>query len=464
MSNGLLSNSINAIVEDFDGNIWVGSNKGVNKIDTSFKVVNGINFSDSVHENEFNQSAALLSKRGRLYFGGLNGVSAFSPDIEHINQKQPEVKLKKIAIGNNEVVLNQPAHSLPKIEFGHRDYLITFEFIAIDYAQPEKNQYQYKLDGFDPNWINLGNTNRATFTNLPSGNFILKVKASNSDGVWSDEQVNLLVKVNPAPWKTWWAYSLYTALFCFALIYFIRYQARRLASQDVFHERVNQLVNEKTQLYIKSNDLLSQKVDYLKNLSLVDEETQLCSPTAFVEQGNLALRWLDLLQQESNNSDYKLYVFVLAIEMVQEPSENLSNVITKVTNAINGQFDVVARWDKLTISGFVLQRAETNPAKLSCSVIQQIRNNMGSNTNRYKLSLGYTTPLYEQSIQQIDFDSIMLLSEHFAHFALGQAQDAYAGIDKMYQPLNKTVLKQSLAAREIDDLDNLYAITLAVVE
>jgi ligand-binding sensor domain-containing protein/GGDEF domain-containing protein len=469
MSSGLLSNSINAIIEDQFGNIWVSSNKGVNKIEPSLTIVSGINFSESIHENEFNQSAVLLSKKGRLYFGGLNGISSFPPDIDHVNKKPPELALKAIYIANNKQPLKLPPHQLRNIDFGYKDYLIAFEFVSFDYAQPERNQYQYKLEGFDPDWIQLGNNNRAVFTNLPPGQYKLKVKGSNNDGIWSDEKINLEVKVYPAPWFTWWAYSLYAATFCVLLILFIRHQARRLASEDMVYEQVKAQVKEKTNLYQKSNELLKHKLQTLQTISLFDEETQLVSQSAFFEMGTLALNWLVRALKERESERLQLFVFVLAIEIESEDlrdgafSNDFANIVSQAVQPIADQFDVVARWDRLKLSGFVLQSCNNQAPTTAERLLTKIRKSISPQLPRFSLKLGYTTPLYEQSVEELDFESVMMLTEHLAQLAQADEGDCFVGIDKIHQPLNKAIVKQTLMTTNVDELRAWFAVKSGVI-
>ncbi len=459
MSHGLLSNSINAIIEDESGNIWVSSNKGVNKIDKNFNVVNHINFSDTIHENEFNQGAALASKTGRLFFGGLNGVSAFSPNVDHINRHHPNLKLKKILVGNHPLELDVPVDQLEQLQLNYKDYLVTFEFIAFDFAQPEKNQYQYKLDGFDPGWINLNSTNRATFTNLPSGNYVLKVKGTNGDKIWSDSQITLPIRVFPAPWNTWWAYSIYTSAFCFLLLIFIRYQARRLAAQDLFHNKVQQSVSEKTELYIKNYEALTKKVEYLKNVSFIDEETKLASQIAFIEESALALKWFHKINIDQTKNAQALLLFILNIEPEDPDASKANPILETAANSLKPSFDLIARWNQWQIAGFVLLTKPVSAGQVIENSIKLMLHELNQKILANKISVGYTLVAHEFD-QSIEADSIMMLSEHLMYFAKLQQGNSYVGIEKMYQPLTSSVLKQTLSAKNPSEVEHLFAMTI----
>ena len=113
------------------------------------------------------------------------------------------------------------------------EYLVSFEFAALDYSQPEKNQYKYKLEGFDPDWVETGTRNRATFTNIPSGEYTLKVLGSNNDGVWSKEPASINIVVHPPVWKTWWAYTSYILILTGLTYLFLwLFYRRKMAEKD----------------------------------------------------------------------------------------------------------------------------------------------------------------------------------------------------------------------------------------
>jgi hypothetical protein len=89
---------------------------------------------------------------------------------------------------------------------------LTFEFVALDYTNPEKNQYAYMMEGFDETWIDAGARRFVSYTNLDPGKYVFKVKGSNNDGVWNEDGVSVKIAIAPPPWKTWWAYTLYVLL------------------------------------------------------------------------------------------------------------------------------------------------------------------------------------------------------------------------------------------------------------
>ncbi len=275
LENGLPSSTVNGVLEDFSGNIWISTNKGVSRLNPENDEFENFNLASELHFNEFNLGVALRARSGQLFFGGLKGISTFKPENIAKNPHVPPVVLTKVISENKERYFNKPIYELEEITFSHNENYVAFEFAALDFAQPSKNRYQYQLEGLDSEWIQLGNLNRAVFTRLPSGTYTLKVKGSNNDGVWSDESINLKITVLPAPWFSWWALSVYGVTFCLVLLFIIRLQARRLAHQEMFKEQVNFEVEKKTALYSNNNEFLKQQLHKSKLTSLIDEASGL---------------------------------------------------------------------------------------------------------------------------------------------------------------------------------------------
>jgi hypothetical protein len=137
----------------------------------------------------------------------------------------------------------------PEIELSYKDNILTFEFAALNYRNTFKNQYAYKLEGFNDNWIQLGTKRDVTFTNLDPGEYTLRVKGSNNDGVWNEEGASLKIIIAPPWWKTWWAYALYVLLFMSLLYFARRYELNRLQLKNRL--RIEHVEAEKLRRSIK---------------------------------------------------------------------------------------------------------------------------------------------------------------------------------------------------------------------
>ena len=232
---GLPNNVIYGILSDSQDNLWLSTNKGISKYNLKTKKFRNYDVEDGLQSNEFNTGAAFKSLKGELFFGGINGLNYFFPDQINDNPFQPPMGITDIKVYRQSKKKKEGAeikdfsiNPNEKITFTHNDEIIIFEFAALDFAAPVKNKYAYILENFNDNWIYLDNSRTATFTHLPSGNYTIKVKGSNNDGVWNEEGISISFKVLPHWSRTWLAYAIYLLLFIL-LLYFIRkYEMKRI--------------------------------------------------------------------------------------------------------------------------------------------------------------------------------------------------------------------------------------------
>ncbi|NQZ11159.1 MAG: response regulator, partial [Algicola sp.] len=225
-SDGLANSVIYCVIQDNTGLLWMSTNLGLSNFEPDTGKFNNYDVDAGLQSNEFNLSACTKSDEGELFFGGINGFNRFFPENLNKDKKPPVVVFtdflvfnKKVAVQSNQskdstdFVLSQAIDQVTDITLTHRQNLVSFEFAALDYHSPMKNGYQYMLEGYDEEWIGVdAKIRRATYTNLPSGDFTLRVKASNADGYWNEQGASISIEVRPAPWFTWWAFVLYIGL------------------------------------------------------------------------------------------------------------------------------------------------------------------------------------------------------------------------------------------------------------
>lgn len=211
-SNGLPNDTVYGIVPDATGRLWLSTNYGLACFDPRSGSISSYYRSHGLQADEFNFGAHYRTRDGHLLFGGANGYNFFHPGQLQFNRTAPAVALTTV------LKLGRPMRSdalydeLRSFHFGYRDDVITFEFAALDFAAPAANAFEYQLDGFDRGWIRAGPLRSATYTHLPGGNYILKVRAANADGAWNRQGLAIAVEVDSPPWKTWWAYTAYAAI------------------------------------------------------------------------------------------------------------------------------------------------------------------------------------------------------------------------------------------------------------
>ena len=210
---GLPNSVVQGILEDEDGFLWLSTNNGLSKFDPNTESFINFDTNDGLQSNEFSL-ACYKSPSGRMYFGGINGYNAFYPDSIQVNTQIPSIKFtnlkllnKSINVGdvvNGRTILNKSITVTDTIRLSYKDYIFSLQFAALDYMSPEKNQYKYKLEGLNKEWIHIKERNFIAFTNLNSGKHTLRILGSNNHNVWNEEGLTLTIFVSTPFWQSWW--------------------------------------------------------------------------------------------------------------------------------------------------------------------------------------------------------------------------------------------------------------------
>ena len=210
-ADGLTNDVVYGVQIDNNGWLWMSTNYGITRYDPESGEIKYLHRRHGLQSEEFNFGAHYRSEGGELFFGGHNGFNAFQPEAIEASVTVPLIALTGFFNMNDPTKSHLPEDG-EDVELSWRDDNVAFEFAALDFAAPELNRYMYKLEGFDKDWIDLGNRRRVTYTDLDDGNYLLRVRAANSEGVWNEAGFALPVSVSAAPWDTWWAYTGYAAL------------------------------------------------------------------------------------------------------------------------------------------------------------------------------------------------------------------------------------------------------------
>ena len=236
MSDGLPNEVIYGILPDDFNAIWLSTNNGLSRMDLGSKTFSNFDVSDGLVSNEFNYGAFKKLENGELMFGSANGITYFNPDAIIKNAFVPPVSITSFLVNNKPFLVKNEDDKA--IELTYDQNTISFNFVALSYSQPNKNQYAYKLEGFDDDWVDIGNNKSATYTNLDSGKYTFRVKAANNDGLWNEIGASMMLKINPAPWLTWWAYAIYMLLIIALLLMIRKYSLVRIHEKnELKHER-----------------------------------------------------------------------------------------------------------------------------------------------------------------------------------------------------------------------------------
>ena len=230
---GLPSNHICSIQEDDMGNLWISTIKGLSKFNPATKIFKNYFKENGLQSNLFNY-ASCKTRSGEMFFGGINGVTAFYPEKIRDNTYIPPVYITDFKISNQPVeiggenpIINAHISETDKIKLSYKHSVFSFTFAALNYATSEQNKYSYMMEGFDTDWNYVGTRRFASYTNLNPGKYTFKVKASNNDGHWNEKGASIHITITPPFWKTLWFKFIVAGIIAYIIRHFILYQRQK---------------------------------------------------------------------------------------------------------------------------------------------------------------------------------------------------------------------------------------------
>lgn len=264
-----LSSQIPSIQEDITGFIWVTNPQGICKLNPLTKEFTMFTTSHGIQGRQFSLDASASLPNGYLIFGGLNGFNAFKPSDISLNTTPPNVVLTDFTALNQPYKLPLDASYADEIELTYKSYFFEFDFAALDFTDPSKNEYAYKLEGFNENWVNIGNEHKVTFTNLDPSTYTLLIKAANNDGVWG-EPLKIKLIITPPFWRTTWFYVLCVLAAGLIIYGYIKRRESQLrlektVLENKVKERTNELEIEKLKVEEAHKDI-KDSINYAKRI------------------------------------------------------------------------------------------------------------------------------------------------------------------------------------------------------
>ncbi len=253
----LPSSTIYAIEFDKEGNAWVSTTGGISKLSSHGELLKSYTTADGLQGNDFSFASSFRDSKGRLYFGGSNGYNRFDPARKGNSEKPPPVVLTSINIAGLEPRLPVAVHELEALELSHKDYFTTLGFSVLDFADPKNNRYRYRLINFDPEWIENGTRNNATYTNLPSGIYTFQVQGASSAGIWNREGTSLTIVAHPAPWWSWQAYVLY-----FTMLGMFVFAVKKYYDNNALRKKAAIMTREAHDVADHATDQLQEQLEY----------------------------------------------------------------------------------------------------------------------------------------------------------------------------------------------------------
>ena len=259
--NGLPDNVVYGVLPDSNGNLWISTNHGLSRFNPESEKFKNYDVHDGLQSNEFNAGAYLKTRNGELIFGGINGINIFYPEDIIDNFHVPPVVLTAFKSLSKNIRLKKAISEIEQLKLSYTQNSFSFEFAALDYVNPAKNQYAYKLEGYDSDWIYSCNNHIATYTHVPPGNYVLKVKGSNNDGVWNEQGASIKIIITPPFWKTVWFKSLLVLIIITTACSLYKKRIRKIETKK---QELQERVTEKTRAANALQKALDE-VEKLKN-------------------------------------------------------------------------------------------------------------------------------------------------------------------------------------------------------
>ncbi|WJG07934.1 two-component regulator propeller domain-containing protein [Aliiglaciecola sp. LCG003] len=248
------------LLDDENGNIWFTHPNGISQIASDGTFTRTFNSGHGLQSSDFTAGANFKAKNGRMFFGGSNGFYTFFPNNPPVNRFNAPMALLSFSIFNHDVPLYKAFRDDGVIELKHSDSVIGFKFAVLDFTKPSDNQYQYKVDGLHDEWVDAGSNNEITFSNLADGTYTLRVRGANSDGYWSEQELEVQLEVMPPPWKTIYAYVVYLIILISILYRVYQRQQQKEQAQLRYQQKLESEVEQRTNELKVSNQQLAETI------------------------------------------------------------------------------------------------------------------------------------------------------------------------------------------------------------
>ena len=310
--------SFQSLIKTEKGELWGGTLGGIVYYNPKTNTFNKYENDDGLGVVVFDLRSSVVDESGNLYFGSKRGITQFNPDDIFRNDISPPVYITDIRRLNPEGEILSVGTYEKEIYLEHDEYYLSLDYAALNYSRPEKNQYAYKLEGFDSDWVYSTKKTPAIYTNLEHGTYVFKVKAANNDGVWNADGVSLKIIKNPAYWETWWFLAGCFFLSVLLLWLGVGYYTRNIKNRNITLQKYNEELNrEIAHRKLMESALKKQKVD-------------LSESNANLERSNMDLA--------RSNKDLEQFAYIASHDL-QEPLRVVGNFIGLLRNKYSQHFD-----------------------------------------------------------------------------------------------------------------------------
>ncbi len=451
---GFLDQGIRAIISDADGNLWLGTNNGIVMFNPDTHVVKNYTRNNGELIGGIATGAGLVSQRGEMIFGSRNGLFIINPKQILTNNEAPAVAItdfriftQKVAVNGSDQILSKVINQTKEVTLNYTKSMIGFTFAALNYRDPEKNQFAYKLEGFDDDWREVGTQRSALYTNIPAGTYRFKVKASNNDGVWNTQGQSISLTILPPPWKTWWAYCTYVLVGLGAVLLFVYSQRKKVLDERKANRVLEAKVAERTAELENKNQELEHAYAQLEDISLSDPLTGL-SNRRYLQK----LMPMDIakVQREYDNKLYNrptkeasldLTFFILDVDFFKSVNDvyghsagdNLLIQISEVLKHVCRESDCVIRWggeEFIIVSRFTdREDAPMMAERIRQAVEQHLFTLTVEDTLHKTCSIGFACfPFLRDQPMELSWEQVVDVADHALYAAKKSGRNRSVGL------------------------------------
>jgi len=338
---GFATNFLLTLLQDNSDNLWITTSEGLSRYDPKTGEIINFDKKDGLPHTSFGGGSRRNVKTigDTLYFGAL-GVIAFDPKNVQTNQKIPQVRFTDFKVFHKSVSLDTSILLKNKITLDNEQSVFSLDFSALNFTNPNKNLYKYKMEGFNKDWIHIGNNRRASFTNLDPGKYTFRVKGSNNHGIWNEEGTSIKVIITPPWWATWWFRTI-IVLLILGILYWIfksrtsALKKKHLAQKEFSRKLIDSQEKERKRIATALHDSHGQ------NLLIISNEMQ-----QYVEKHkeskNELKNIIDTVQESINEIreiSYDLHPHILERVGIEEA---IDSMISKISKSTDIQFDLIS--------------------------------------------------------------------------------------------------------------------------
>lgn len=388
---GLADNSVNSILEDENGNLWVATNSGISFFDTEKTKFTNFSKADGIIGSSFNTASAFISENGIMFFGNSDGLTYFDPELIKLSEYKPNLVITDFKIFNESILpgenspLDYNITNTKEINLKHNQNVFSFEFAALDFNSPQSMKYTYKMEGFDENWIESGKRRFITYTNLSPGEYTFKVKSTNADGIWQENYKELKIIIASPWWATSYAYAFYILLIIAGLYTIRKFELNRSRLKNILRMREYEASKQKELDEIKSRFFANLSHEFRTPLMLikgpVEKLIEEQKDSDSVDRLNMIYRNTENLQSLIDQL-LDLTQLESAAIPVKASKENLINLLRGMLHS----FESLARDREINIS--IHADDESLEAWVDIDKLQKIINNLLSNSFKFTLGGG----------------------------------------------------------------------------